>query len=320
MHQSWRELGREFGVADGTVQLQLRQALYAREVGERDIGVREVGIPEVRTREVGVKEVGNRKVGVYKVGVCEVGVREVGVREVGAHEVGAREIGGREVEKVCSGKKPAVIGILIPDQFHDRLHIGTNFDSGARRACVWVRALSGLVRWMPDEGAEDVDHANHVALLRVLDRAPQGVDAAQADRQFLAPQLLDRLRETTRDMALLGDAYLLDGCLRLLARGLCLPAGCLSLHIGRRRPPGADPKADQSGCEKAYVANDLATRRVAATFLPVGPREDGGLLRDERGDHHDHDDSRDDDTHAGQSEPALGVMQPRREAALDGIS
>ena len=102
-------------------------------------------------------------------GVREVGVEEVGAREVGVREVGAREVGVAEIETVSSGEMLAVCSGLVRKKVQDRLHIGANFVCGARLlrllrllrrglpvfACAWVRALTDLVWWMPDEGGQE---------------------------------------------------------------------------------------------------------------------------------------------------------------------
>ena len=321
-----REVGdREVGAQEVGAREVGTQEVGMREIGEHEVGVCEVGAIEVGAREVGALEDCAREVGDREVGAPEVGTREVCVPQVGVREAGAREVGAREVETVSSGKKRAVNGFLGPDPVQDRLHIGANLVCGARLlsllrrglavfACAWVRALSGLVRWMPDEGAEDVDHTDH-AIGRILDQAPQSVDAAQADRELLAPQVLDRRREEVGDLALLGDAGLLVRDSRLLGRGLCLPSGRLGLVIGRIRAPTADAETDYGGAKKSQVADDLAARRAGAPLLPVGPREDGKVLRHDRGDHHEHDQSRDDETHARQFAPARANVQLSREAA-----
>ncbi len=67
--------------------------------------------------------------------------------------------------------------------------------------------------------------------------------------------------------------------------------------------------------DQANVADDLAARCAGVPLLPVGPREDGKILRHDRGDHHEHDQSRDDETHDDKCAATTAVAQPLRAAA-----
>ncbi len=107
---------------------------------------------------------------------------------------------------------------------------------------------------MPDEGAEDVDHANHVALGRILDQSPQGVNAAQADRKLLAPKLLDRAREALGDMALFGDAGLIVGGAGLVVGS----ARLVDRRVGARRR-GLDLSGGNPGAPKGEDPTGHAT-------------------------------------------------------------
>ncbi len=109
-------------------------------------------------------------------------------------------------------------------------------------------------------------------------------------------------------MALLGNAG-------LLVCGLRLPLGCLGLAVRRPCPPNSEAESDDGDKEKSNVAEDLAARCAGVPLLPVGPREDGKVLRHDRGDYHEHDESRDDETHARQFAPARAIVQLSRQAA-----
>ena len=111
----------------------------------------------------------------------------------------------------------------------------------------------------PDEGTKDADHGDHIALGRILHQAPQGVDAAEADRHLLASQVFRRSREAFGELALLGDAGLLVRRARLTMRAQCADR--------------ADNERAERDARQPQIAEDLAARGAVAAFLPVLKRE-----------------------------------------------
>ena len=216
-------------VANGHIDLRLRQPSDAVEVSAFEIRRVEAGAVKMRPAEVGA----------FEMRVAEVGTFEMHPAKVGAPQNGVSEI----ENSVVPGFKTALVLVATANHSQHGCNVGCRrFSSIGLLSDALIERLGrpldlGSLRSLADEGGQ-VLHHRPVVLGAFLRNPLERVDTAQPHLQLVTAELLDRLAEALGYAPLQVSPGL---CLMPITGNTRLPARCLRL---------ADRCIDQKDCTK----------------------------------------------------------------------